>query len=89
MANSSAHKGGRPKLGERKSLVARIPVDQHRVYEEKATAAGLSLSSWAVARLAELEDLPIPDHIQAEIRQAYAERKALDEKQEFPMADTG
>ncbi len=89
---------GRKHLGERGYVPVRPPINQKLVYEERARSMGISLGSWAVMRLAEAENLPVPEYIQDEIARAEARRDGAlsqpvldigDEGSERPMARAG
>jgi len=65
--------GTRPK-GPREPITTRVPTPHHHVFEARAKELGISVSSWVALKLAEVEDLPIPDFVQLDLDKARAKR---------------
>ncbi len=66
----------------------RVPVDHHDVYQQKADALGIPLSSYVAMRLAELEGLEVPGYVQEELRAAEVRRFVERTQEELPLAQT-
>lgn len=82
-------KRGMPSRGERSAISIRVPIDQRAVFEERAAALGIPLSSWSAIVLAEAAGLPIPDYVEKEIRKAAARRAIEEGQEELPLARPG
>ncbi|XAS69922.1 hypothetical protein V3C33_21045 (plasmid) [Micrococcaceae bacterium Sec5.7] len=59
--------------GDRKCISARVPDEYHSVFEALAAQENLSVGTWAVKKLFEVSDLPVPDFVE---KQAQKNRSA-------------
>ncbi|PZR02994.1 MAG: hypothetical protein DI536_36535 [Archangium gephyra] len=87
MAQEIRKRGTRPR-GARTPISLRVPVDHHDVYQQKADALGIPLSSYVAMRMAELEGLDVPAYVQEELRKADVRRFIERTQEELPLAQT-